>query len=279
MKQFFRQGWACLILIGFASPTAAPAQAANQIKKIEIKHVGPPAVSEALIRANIRVKEGDAYNRLAVDDDVRNLYTTGYFYNIQVTEERTGEGLILNDVLQGKPTITEILFSGNKKYSAAKLKKKIKSKVGQPLDERKLFEDAQEIQKTYEKAGYPKTGVKPVPSINQAIGRGTVTFEITEQPKIKIVEVSFEGANVFSQKKLRKVIKTRRHWMFSWLTGSGVLKDEQLEEDREKLAEVYRDHGYIDFEIKEVQFENPTPRKMILKFVIYEGSQYKVGSV
>ena len=80
-------------------------------------------------------------------------------------------------------------------------------------------------------------------------------------------------------KKLRKTIKTRKHWMFSWLTGSGVFKDEQFDEDKEKLTELYRDKGYIDFEIKDVQFLNPTPRTMIIRFILYEGTQYKVGSV
>jgi outer membrane protein insertion porin family len=67
--------------------------------------------------------------------------------------------------------------------------------------------------------------------------------------------------------------------MFSWITGSGVFKEEQFDEDKEKLAEFYRDKGYIDFEIKDVQFLNPTPRTMIIRFTLYEGTQYKVGSV
>ena len=279
MKQFFRQGWASLVVMLLGWPTLVSAQTTTLVKKIEIKHVGPPAASESLIRANIRVKEGDTYNRLAVDDDVRNLYNTGYFYLIQVTEERTGEGLILTYVMQGKPTLTEILFTGNKKFNNAKLLKKVTSKVGQPLDERKLFSDAQAIKTTYEKSGYPKTEVKPVPSINQASGRGTVTFEITEQPKVKVVDVTFEGASVVPQKKLRKVIKTRRHWMFSWLTGSGKLKDEQLEDDRDKLANFYREKGYIDFELKDVKFEYETPQRVKLNFIISEGRQYRVGAV
>ena len=91
--------------------------------------------------------------------------------------------------------------------------------------------------------------------------------------------MEFAGAHAFTEKKLRKVIKTRKHWMFSWLTGSGHLKDEQFEEDREKLAEFYRDHGYIDFEIRNVEFLNPTPNTMVIRFTIYEGRQYKVGAV
>ncbi len=131
----------------------------------------------------------------------------------------------------------------------------------------------------YQKKGYPRTQVKYVLNIDENAGRGTATFQITESPKVKIIEVDFVGAKAFPLKKLRKTIKTRKHWMFSWITGSGVFKDDQFEEDKEKLTEFYRDKGYIDFEIKDVQFVNPTPQTMIIRFILYEGTQYKVGSV
>ncbi|MEK7788000.1 MAG: POTRA domain-containing protein, partial [Chloroflexota bacterium] len=73
--------------------------------------------------------------------------------------------------------------------------------------------------------------------------------------------------------------KTRKRWMFSWLTGRGNFKDDQFEEDRERLAEFYREKGYVDFEIEDVQFENPTPKTMIIRLNIFEGRQYKVGAV
>jgi outer membrane protein insertion porin family len=253
---------------------------APKVRKIEIRHVGPPAASDDLIKANIRVKVGDTYIRTGADDDVRVLYSTGLFYNIAVTEERvTAAEVDLIYVVQGKPTLTDIRFEGNKKYSAKKLLKKITSKTGEPLDERKIFADSQEIQKIYQKAGYQKTEVKAVPSIDDQTGRGKVTFEIKETPKVKIADVEFVGAKAFPQKKLRKVIKTRRHWMFSWITGSGVLKDEQFEEDKEKIAEFYRGEGYIDFELKEVTFDYKNPKRMVVKFVVSEGTQYKVGNV
>ena len=250
-----------------------------KISRIEIKHLGPAGVSDELIRANIRVKVGDPYLRTAVDDDVRNLYATGLFYNIRVADEITPEGVALTYVVQGNPRLTEIKFQGNSKFKDAKLRKKLSSKVGEPLDERKLFTDSQEIQKMYQKSGYPRTQVKYVLNIDENSGRGTATFEITESPKVKIIEVDFVGAKAYPQKKLRKVIKTRKHWMFSWITSSGVLKDEQFEEDQEKLKDYYRDHGYIDFEIKNVEYLNPTPRTLIIRLNVYEGVQYKVGSV
>ena len=205
-----------------------------KVSGIEIKHVGPATVSDELIRANLRMKVGDPYIRPSVDDDVKNLYGTGLFYNIRVAESNSVEGIALTYLVQAKPRMTEIKFQWNKKYDDAKLRKKISSRVGDPLDERKLFTDAQDLQKMYEKAGYPGSTVKYVLNIEESTGRGTATFEINETRKVKIKKVEFVGAVAFSQKKLRKEIKTRKHWMFSWLTGSGVYKADQFEEDREK---------------------------------------------
>ena len=265
----------CLLLL-----VGLPAVSAQTIQKIEIRHVGPHAASDDLIKANIKVKVGDTFNARSVEDDVRTLYATGLFWNIQFFVEPTLEGVNLVYRVQGNLTLADIGFEGNKKYKTPKLFKKVTSKVGERLDERKLFADAQEIQKMYQKAGYQKTKVEyKLANVEEGTGRGSVIFEITESPKVRIERIEFVGAQAFAQKKLRKQIKTRRHWMFSWLTGSGVLKDEQFDDDKDKLAAFYRNEGYIDFELKDIQFDSPDPRHLIIRFLISEGTQYKVGGV
>jgi outer membrane protein insertion porin family len=277
MKLLFRL---CgLLLVLACLPALAQSSSSLKVSKVEIKHVGPQLVSDDLIRANIRIKPGDLYTRGAIDEDIRTLYATGQFYDIRFDLTETPEGAILTYVLQGNPQLVAIKFQGNKKYKDAKLLKKVTAKIGEPLNERKLFTDSQEMQKMYQKAGYPGTTVKYSTSIEQSTGRATAIFEITESPKIKIIRIEFVNAHAFSQKQLRKTIKTRRHWMFSWITGSGVFKDEQFDDDKEKISEFYRNKGYIDFDIKDVQFEHPTPRTLVIRFVVYEGRQYKVGSV
>jgi outer membrane protein insertion porin family len=277
MKTLFRLSGVVLLLAWLAPARAQ--LSSDKVSAIKIEHVGPASVSDSLIRANIRVKPGDNYSLAAIDDDVRSLYGTGLFYNVRVTTTNTPPGIVLTYIVQGNPRLTEVRFQGNKRISLSKLRKTITSKVGEPFNERKLFTDTQEIQKLYQKKGFPRTEVKYVYSIDQNTGRATATFEINESPKIKIVKVEFAGAQAFTQKRLRKVIKTRKHWLFSWITGSGYLKDEQFEDDQEKLREFYRDHGYLDFEIKKVEFLNPTPTAMVIRFDTYEGKQYHVGSV
>src|SRR3954452_19204162 len=121
MKKLFRYALLALWL-GAVSPFLL-AQSPSQVKKIELKQVGPKEGSEVLIRANIRVKTNDFFSPLAVNDDIRNLYATGHFLNIRTTQEPSPEGITLTYVLVAKPRVTDIKFVGNKKYDAGDLKK------------------------------------------------------------------------------------------------------------------------------------------------------------
>ena len=161
-----------LLFLAWSGTIAALAQAPPQIPvaKITITNIGPQVASESLVRANIRVREGEPYVRAAVDDDVRNLMKTGYFLNVRVTDEVTANGINLTYILLGKPKITDITITGNKKFSDRRLEKKLTTKVGDPLDERKLFTDAEEIKKLYQKSGYSQTEVKYIPSTDESHG-------------------------------------------------------------------------------------------------------------
>ncbi len=278
MKLFFRL-LGVWLLLGCAS--AAWAQTAGtKIDRLDIKYAGPATVSEQFIRSNIRTKAGDLYRANVTQDDIKALYATGQFYNIRITLDPADDGgVVLTYIVQVNPQLTDVKIAGNKNVSDSKIRKKITAKAGQPLNQQKLFTDSQEIQKLYEKYGYAGTVVKPVVNIDELAGRGTVTFEITEAPKIKIKEVDFVGAAAFTQKELRKEIKTRRHWMFSWITGSGVFKEDEFDEDRNTLVDFYHGHGYLDFEIKDVKFDHPKTNTMVIRFYLYEGRQYKVGSI
>src|SRR6266516_1925093 len=217
MKLLLRRCWLLVALLAPGGWLSLSAQTGPVIEKIEISHVGPPAVSDDLVRANLHVKAGDRFNPLATDDDIAALKATGYFLNVRVAIDRTDGGVKLIYVLQGQPVLGDIRFQGNRKYNKASLLKKVKSRVGQPLDEYKLFIDAQEIKKKYEKAGYRQTKVEP--------------------------------------------------------------KEKQFQEDQEKLKDFYWNEGYIDFDVKEVKFDSISPTRMAIRFIVYEGRRYKVGSV
>jgi len=268
------------MLLGCATAAWAQEAAGPKIDRVDVKFIGPESVSEDFIRANIKLKAGANYLPGLTQDDVHSLYGTGQFYYISVLVDQADDGgVILTYKVEARPRITEIKVEGNNKLTDNNVKKKITVKVGEPLDEQKLFTDVQEIKKLYEKYGLADTKVKYVLNIDEATGHGTVTFQIEEAPKVRITEVDFIGAQAFTQKQLRGEIKTRRRWMFSWITGSGYFQQDEFDGDQDALADFYRNHGYLDFEIKDVKREYPTPKTMVVKYYIFEGRQYKVGSV
>ncbi len=280
MKRVIRQGSLVLLLLFSCLMEARGQSAADRVSAIIVSNIGPAAASADLVRANIHVKVGDPYNPRIVYEDIPTLYATGLFANIRINDRRTDDGVELTYIMQGKPRVTAITFQGNSKLSDAKLLKKAATKVGAPFDEMTLLDDTQEMEKLYADKGYIHTTVRyEEVNLDQAEGRAGVLFIVSETPKIKISDVQFVGATAFTQKKLRGLIKTRRHWMFSWITQSGVFKDDQFDEDMDTLADFYRNEGYIDFEVKATNFVRPTPRTMVIQLVISEGRQYRVGAV
>src|SRR5258708_5161081 len=134
MKFLIRHGGLWLLLLFCWLPTASGQGILDRVvADVIVTNAGPAVASDELIRANIHVKKGDIYNRLSVDDDILNLYKTGFFFNIQVGEEQTAKGVILTYILQGKYRPTGINFTGNTRFSNAKLLKKVTSKVSDPL--------------------------------------------------------------------------------------------------------------------------------------------------
>jgi outer membrane protein insertion porin family len=261
--------------------TAAWGQNAGpKIDRVDIKFVGPASVSESFVRSNIRLKPGDFFRSNLSQDDVHSLYATGQFYNIRIATDMADDGgVVLTYIVQVRPRITEIRFEGEKKVSERKLKKKLTVKVGEAEDEQKLFTDAQEMQKLYQKWGYPDSTVKYSVQLDELTGHAIVTFDVVESPKVKIIDIQFEGATAFSQKKLRKQLKTSRHNMWSWILGTGVLSTDDFEHDQDSLVDFYREHGYLDFQIKDIKMIHPTDRTLVIRFVVFEGRQYHVGSV
>jgi len=165
----------------------------------------------------------------------------------------------------------------NKRFSDAKLRKKISSKVGDPLDERKLFTDTQEILKLY-RSEHATFGGEICGERRRSRRARMATFEIKEAPRWRIIEVDFPGAQAFP--KRNSAGSSRRA---STGCSRGLPEAEaQGRTDRGRQgapdAVLPRQRLY-DFEIKDIQYDHPSPTRLIVRFQVYEGVQYKVGSV
>jgi len=263
-------------------PTEAPAQPPPKVGTITIKFVGTANVNEQVVRANMQLREGGDFDQISLDRDIRALYRTQLFELVEIKYDPVDDKTV-NVVVEVTPKyrVLEVKFEGNSKVKTSRLEKEAKIRANQALDERQVKDDSEKLREYYQKEGYNQVQISYSIDLDRVGGFGTVHFKIREGDKVKIAAINFTGNNHVKPRTLRGEMDTKKWWMFSWLTGSGRFKDDQFEDDLDKLRDYYREQGYLDVDIAQdkVTFNYPTPGKLILTIAIDEGRQYHIGQV
>src|SRR5580698_7899279 len=86
------------------------------VREIVVRFIGPETVNRAVVMANIQTAVGKPRTREMIEQDVRNLINTGYFFDVRVLEEPMTDGVRVVFQVQGKATIKEIIMEGNKRF-------------------------------------------------------------------------------------------------------------------------------------------------------------------
>jgi outer membrane protein insertion porin family len=265
-----------------ATASMQPQEPVYKVGKITVKFVGTAIVSEQVVRANMQIREGGDLDDAMLDRDIRSLYRTGLFEFIEVKREAVNDR-VFNLVVEVTPKfrVLTIRFEGNHKVKSRRLEKEIKTKPNLALDERQVKEDAEKIREYYQKSGYNQVAVNYTIERDRGTSFGTVIFKIKEGEKVRIADIRFVGNEHVKAKRLRKEMETKKWWMFSWLMGTGRLKDDEFEDDLEKLRDYYREQGYLDVEIGQdkVIFDYPKPNRLVITINIEEGRRYRIGDI
>jgi outer membrane protein insertion porin family len=249
------------------------------VREINIEYIGPKTVAKSVILSNMRTTVGGAYTASAVEEDVRNLYATGFFTNLAIKDEPLGDGVRVNVVVQPKPLVKEIVIRGAVKIKESRLKKEIKSKIGEPLSEQQISSDTDKIKDYYLGKGYNQVQVSYKIDTNDEFGRSVVTFIVSEGDRAYVTEVDFVGNDHLTTKELRKIMKTRKKNLLSFLNKSGLFKEDDFKTDLDNLRTYYNSKGYIDMEVKDVHYDYPGKGLMKVTITVFEGIQYTVGKI
>jgi outer membrane protein insertion porin family len=157
------------------------------------------------------------------------------------------------------------------------LRKEIKVKLNQAVDEQALEESREKIIEVYQGHGFNDVSVEfRVDPIDEKRGTARVVFTVNEGVRGAISQIRFEGNAHINQRTLRKQMKTRGRTLIYFVDKTGRLDEVQLEQDLDKIREYYQNHGFIDVEIREVRKDRTQKGPMIITIVISEGPQYHV---
>jgi outer membrane protein insertion porin family len=265
-------------LFGAAS-TRGQGGGAPIIRSIDVQYSGPATVAKERILAQMRTAVGQPYSDQTVEDDIRNLYKTGSIQNVRIFAQPEGDGVKVTVAVQTRAVVREIVIDGAQRVKAKKLRKEIAIKLNSPVNEDELQKARQKIIDTYQSKGFTDIDVQfRVEPIEEKRGTARVVYTINEGTKGAVSRIHFEGNEHFSEKILRKQMKTRGKSLISFIDKTGRLDEAQLQQDLDSIKEFYQNHGYIDAEVKEVRRERKKG-PLIITIALTEGIQYHVNKL
>ena len=238
---------------------------------------GNERIEADAIKKIITTKPGDIYLTKSLTKDLKAIYAMGYFEDIRIESEESTDGKIIIFNVKEKPTVKKITITGNLVFKDEKIKENLTIKTGSILNIFQIRSDISRIEVMYKEKHYynVKVTYKIHPlEHNQA----ELELVVKEGEKVQIKKVVFQGNNSYKLKKLQKIIKTRKKGLFSFLTGSGNLDKNQLDQDVARIQSFYHNNGYIQARVGEPQVIYKGDY-IYITFKIDEGLRFKVGKV
>lgn len=267
MRRFVTSVMLCFVLA--ALPLNTYAQAV--VKQIHVQ--GNQRIEEETVISNLEIKQGEAFSQDKINASIKKLFATGFFADVSVSQ--SGDRLIVK--VTENPIINRVTFEGNRRIDDDALKAEVKLRSRSVYTRAKLQQDVERINDIYRKSGRFFVTVEPK-VIQLSKNRMDLVFEIDEGPKTKIRKIFFIGNNIFSNRKLEKVINTKESRWYRFFSGNDTYDPDKLAYDREMLRKFYVSKGYADFEVTSATSElTPDKKAFFITIAVNEGEKYTFG--
>ena len=257
---------------------ALPAQAIEPFVIKDIRVEGIQRTEAGTVFSYLPVKVGDTMTDEKASQTVRALFATGFFRDVTLE----AEGGVLVVLLQERPSIAQIDFTGMREFDKAAVLKAM-AQVG--LAEGRIFDKGlldraeQELKRQYLTRG------RYAASVNTTVtplerNRVALNFAIEEGDAAKIRQISIIGSQVFSERELLRQLAQRTPGWLTWYSKADQYSRQKLTGDLEALRSFYLDRGYLEFNIDSTQVSITPDRKDIyITIAITEGQKYTVSDV
>lgn len=266
----------CLLAFVCLAASAAGREAdfGQPITAIEV--VGAVTVGQRQVESWAGLEAGQTLTSDLAAAAVRRLFATKKFAEIYIYTQRMdgGQKLIVN--LREFPRVRSVSFAGNQKVSEKDLREAFPITVGQFANPAVIRRDLQPLRDLYLEKGYRNAKLDTEASVVDANNMEDLVISVVEGKKVKVKTITFAGNENLSDDSLRGAMQQGT----SGFLKSGTFKAKQFEEDRDRLVTHFRNEGFLDGAVLDVELNDRADSEN-LDIVIHvnEGPRYTVGDV
>ncbi|MBO7721331.1 MAG: outer membrane protein assembly factor BamA [Kiritimatiellae bacterium] len=270
---------------------------AADVTDVKVRAIDGFGGDTSSVASRCQTKAGSVYDPVTVTRDVSSLKESGEFETISADVQRNAAGVGVTFFVKRKMRYAgPLTVIGNDEFSESKIARESGLQDGYLYGESDLAAAAAKVRLAYQKKYY--ADAKVVYKTKLLGGNDVnVTFIVDEGVRQKVSDYVFAGADhaldvsmfkkllpyyeldpdTFDVAELHEAIDDLPWWNpIGWFTDSPVTKDQQAQ-CCEKIATVFRNHGYLDVKVEgpdRVPLENG---KVNVVFKVAEGPQYIIG--
>ena len=262
----------------FAACISLNVGAAESFVVKDIRVEGLQRVEPGTVFSYLPVQVGDTFTEEKGAEAIKALYSTGFFRDVQIQ----AQGNVLIVIIEERPTISRIEFTGMKEFDQEIVRKSLKT-VG--VGEARFYDKAlidkaeQELKRQYIGKGmYAAEVVATVTPLER--NQVAIYFNVDEGPVAKIQEISFIGNEAFSESTLKSEMQLKTGGWLSWYSKDNLYSKQKLTADLESIRSYYLNRGYLEFVIESTQVSiTPDKKGVYLTISIREGKKFIVKNI
>ena len=272
IRQFFSAAFIFIFLVLGQSVSRA-----EKITDISIQYDGAPTVDQTALTTQIRSKVGSELDAMEVEEDIKNLYSSGLVDNVRVLTEPKGDGVRVIFLVRTRAILGEVTFIGNS-LATNRLRKETELEIGEAFDDTLLETARVNLEELYKRKGFSNVGITYKVGGAERPGFSRVTFVVDEGVLERLNRVKFFGNEFISDRLLSGQMHVKASRAYNIFKKKRGIDSSELEEDIVRIEEFYRNLGYINARVTEVVRE-PAGDKVDLVIHINEGRRFTVNKV
>ena len=242
----------------------------------DIAIVGNVSVSSEVILSQLQSRVGGEFLKETVNDDLRRVYSLGYFADVSINVSDVADGVSLSFLVEEKFSIGSVEVLGNRAFRKSILLKEMHLVEGQIFNKKVLHDCVKRIRDMYQKKGFYKVEIDPQVTVDNFTRRVSISIIIHEDSRVFVRRITFIGNDGIPATQLKKKMKTKE----KWLLGGGIFKEDVLDEDIERLEAFYKFKGYMNAIVQQQELKyGKNGRKLTIEIKVSEGHLYRVGII
>jgi len=206
---------------------------------------------------------------------VQKFWDQGLFSDVKITALKIEKGKIWLDIyLKEQPRLSRLEIDGLKKGESQDLMEKLNLRNGSQITADVLNNTERIIKEHFIEKGFYNTEIDIKQTPDTLRGNSVkLTVYVRKNDRVKIEDIHFIGNKVYSETRLRRVMKKTKKIDLNIFKPSKFIKND-FKEDKESLLTFYNKNGYRDAKLKRDSLIILNDKRIMLYIFLEEGDKY-----